>query len=650
MDLAHFSPNQREIVRASDGPLSILAGPGSGKTTVLAGRIAYLVVERGVPPSTILAITFTTAAAATLRQRLAGVLGDAARDVTITTFHALGLRLIKQWSHELGFGHNLPAVYGREDARAVLREAAAGMGLELASEPGARDADPWAAPLASLAAAVERFRLVGAETTTPQHDRDGVDEELVRPLSAAYDALLQQRGAIDYTSMLTMPLHLFGVQPEALRVIQDAYRFVLADEFQDTCATQFCLLRQIVERHHNLAVVGDPRQTVYTWRGADPSLLLVEFARVYPDARIFPLDQNHRSTGVIVALGNALAAPLQYGGASWTSNVEGPRARLYGAVDEVDEAQFVAHEIQRLVGSGAIDHPGQVAILFRTNVQARALVLTLRTAGLPFRVRADADLFGQPEVRDMVAYLRLAHCPTDGPALARVINVPPRRLRAVEQALRKRPVPVAELPLWAQKRGGPPARQAVAQFLALVENLHQATVDCRPVEALDAVLDRTQYAVWLADQENGRVRLTRIEELRAVMEASAAPDVATWLTDLHLGDVDGPADTRAIALSTIHSAKGGEWPVVFVVGLEDGLLPHLRPGRMTEGTPGEDEERRLAYVAISRTQVLLYLVYCRTRRLSTGGAPARLEPRRPSRFLHALPAHLIERVDHTRVA
>ena len=383
MDLDHFSPNQREIVQAGDGPLSILAGPGSGKTTVLAGRIAYLVVERNVPPSSILAITFTTVAAATLRQRLAGVLGDAANDVTITTFHALGLRLIKQWSHELGFGHSLPAVYGREDARAVLREAAAGLGLELAPEPSARDADPWAAPLASLATAVERFRLAGAETTVSPHDPDGVDEELVRPLSAAYDALLQQRGAIDYASMLTMPLHLFGIQPRALRVIQDTYRFVLADEFQDTCATQFRLLRQIVERHHNLAVVGDPRQTVYTWRGADPSLLL-EFARVYPDARIFPLDQNHRSTGVIVALGNALVAPLQYGGASWTSNVQGPRARLYGAVDEVDEAQFVAHEIQWLLGSGAIDHPGQVAILFRTNVQARTLVLTLRTAGLPF--------------------------------------------------------------------------------------------------------------------------------------------------------------------------------------------------------------------------------------------------------------------------
>src|SRR5713101_3313729 len=565
LDIRHFSPNQREVVEAGDGPLSILAGPGSGKTTVLAGRIAYLVEQRGVAAATILAITFTTAAAATLRQRLLGVLGDAAHDLTITTFHALGLRLIKQWSGELGFGDGVPAVYGRDDARVLLREVASVLGLEVAPEARGREIDPWALSLSKLTLALDRFRLRWNDRGRSSEEHDDIDEELLRQLTKAYEAQLHQRGAVDFPSMLTLPLHLFESEPGALRVVQDAYRFVMADEFQDTSDTEFRLLRQVVERHQNLAVVGDPNQAVYGFRGADPSVLL-DFPQQYPGARVFPLDQNHRSTGVVVALSNALAAPLESGRESWTSNADGPRARLYTASDEMGESRFVADEIGRLLGSGQIEHPGEVAVLFRTNAQARTLAFSLRTAGLPFRVRADADLFGQPEVRDAVAYLRLAHCPTDGPALARVINVPPRRLRAIEQALRKRPVAVSELPLWAHKRGGPPARQAVAQFLALVENLHQATVDCRPVEALDAVLDRTQYAVWLADQENGRVRLTRIEELRAVMEASAAPDVATWLTDLHLGDVDGPADIRAVALSTIHSAKGGEWPVVFVIG------------------------------------------------------------------------------------
>src|SRR6266542_3307623 len=301
-----------------------------------------------------------------------------------------------------------------------------------------------------------------------------------------------QRGAVDFPSMLTLPLHLFESEPGALRVVQDAYRFVMADEFQDTSDREFELLRQVVAHHHNLAVVGDPRQAVYGFRGADPTILL-DFPLQYPDARVFPLDQNHRSTGVVVALSNALAAPLQSGRESWTSNAQGPRARVYSASDELDEALFVASQIQRLLDSGQIEHPGQVAVLFRTNAQARAVALRLRAAGLPFRVRSDADLFGQPAVRDVVAYLRLAHCPMDGPALARVVNVPPRRLRDVEQALRKRPVPVPELPVWAHKRGGPTARRSVEQLLGLLDELQQATRQCQPAQALGIVLERTGY-------------------------------------------------------------------------------------------------------------------------------------------------------------
>jgi len=651
LDIRHFSPNQREVVEAGDGPLSILAGPGSGKTTVLAGRIAYLVEQRGVAAATILAITFTTAAAATLRQRLLGVLGDAAHDLTITTFHALGLRLIKQWSGELGFGDGVPAVYGRDDARVLLREVASVLGLEVAPEARGREIDPWALSLSKLTLALDRFRLGWNDRGRSSEEHDDIDEELLRQLTKAYEAQLQQRGVVDFPSMLTLPLHLFESEPGALRVVQDAYRFVMADEFQDTSDTEFRLLRQVVERHQNLAVVGDPNQAVYGFRGADPSVLL-DFPQQYPGARVFPLDQNHRSTGVVVALSNALVAPLQSGRESWTSHAQGPRARVYSASDELDEAHFVASQIQRLLDSGQIEHPGQVAVLFRTNAQARAVALRLRAAGLPFRVRSDADLFGQPVVRDVVAYLRLALCPTDGPALARVVNVPPRRLRAVEQALRQRPVPVSELPVWAHKRGGPTARRSVEQLLGLLDELQQATRQCQPAQALGIVLERTGYRAWLGSQKDGPAKLHHLEELQSVMESSPAPDLATWLIDMHLGDVDGPAfgGTQATLLSTIHGAKGGEWPVVFVIGCEEGLLPHVRPTVVGRPTPAEDEERRLAYVAFSRSQVLLYLVYCQARRLPTETGVGRLEPRRPSRFLIALPPNLVERVDPNRVA
>lgn len=618
---------------------------------MLAGRVAYLVEQRGVAPATILAITFTTAAAATLRQRLAGVLGDAAQDLTITTFHALGLRLIKQWSGELGFGDGVPAVYGRDDARLLLREVASGFGLELATEAHGRDTDPWSQSLSKLTFALDRFRLGWSDRRQSSTEQDDIDEELLRSLSTAYEAQLQQRGAVDFASMLTLPLRLFESEPVALRVVQDAYRFVMADEFQDTSDTEFRLLRQVVERHRNLGVVGDPNQAVYGWRGADPSILL-DFARQYPEARVFPLDQNHRSTGVVVALSNALAAPLQSGRECWTSNAQGPRARLYAANDEVDEALFVAAEIQRLLEAGQIEHPGEVAVLFRTHVQAKAVALRLRAAGLPFRVRSDADLFAQPEVRDVVAYLRLAHSPTDGPALTRIVNVPPRRLRAIEQALRKRAVPVPELPVWAQKRGGPTARRSVEELLAMLDELQCATRQCRPAQALGIVLERTAYQGWLETQKDGPAKLHHLEELQSVMESSPAPDLATWLIDMHLGEVDGPAfgGTQATLLSTIHGAKGGEWPVVFVIGCEEGLLPHGRPTPAGQPTRADDEERRLAYVAFSRAQVLLYLVYSQARRLPSEAGVGRLEPRHPSRFLITLPPQLIERVNRERIA
>src|SRR5712692_1617631 len=213
LDISHFSPNQREVVEAGDGPLSILAGPGSGKTTVLAGRIAYLVEQRGVAAATILAITFTTAAAATLRQRLLGVLGDAAHDLTITTFHALGLRLIKQWSGELGFGDGVPAVYGRDDARVLLREVVSVLGLEVAPEARGREIDPWAMSLSKLTLALDRFRLGRNDRGRSSEEHGDIDEELLRQLTKAYEAQLQQRGAVDFPSMLTLPLHLFESEP-----------------------------------------------------------------------------------------------------------------------------------------------------------------------------------------------------------------------------------------------------------------------------------------------------------------------------------------------------------------------------------------------------------------------------------------------------
>jgi DNA helicase-2/ATP-dependent DNA helicase PcrA len=640
MDLGRFSPQQQAVIQAGEGPLCVLAAPGSGKTTTLAGRIAYLVLERQVPATSILAITFTTAAAAAMRQRLTGVLGPLAHQVDLATFHAIGLRLIRQWSHQLGYA-GVPAVYSHDDARAVLREVAEGLGLAIALEGRHRPADPWAVPLGRLAAAVERFRL-GALPTAAAGEYEAVgsfDPDLLEPLSHAYDHLLQQRRAVDFAAMLAAPARLFRSHPRALEVTQDAYRWVLVDEFQDTSDLQYALLRQIVARHHNLLVVGDPAQCVYAFTGAQPHHL-GHFAEQFPDATTVVLDQNFRSTGHLVALGNAIAAPLGARPDCWTANAVGLPARLHAAVDEAAEASFVAAEIGRLLQSRQIAHAGQVAVLVRTNAQSETLALALRAARIPYHVRADSALLERPEVRDVIAYLRLAHSPVDGPALARIVDSPPRRLRPIEQALRRAPVPIAELPLWAQRRGGPPARRRVEDLLALVEDLHQQTQARPPAEALELVLERTGYRTWAIAGPGGEARLASLEALERLLATSGAPDLGTWLADLHLGEVDAPDQGGAVIVSTIHRTKGLEWPVVFLTGAEDGLLP-LGP---SQEAAGDEEERRLAYVAVSRPQVLLYVTYCRTRRPVQDGKLGPPERRRPSRYLYTLPPEVVERI------
>jgi DNA helicase-2/ATP-dependent DNA helicase PcrA len=642
VNLDPFSSPQCAAITAGEGPLSILAGPGSGKTTTLAARIAYLVSERGVPSTSILAITFTTAAASALRRRLETVLGATAAQVDIRTFHSLGLRIIRSWSQELGFGHLPPAVYGREDARAVLRESAGELGLAVGPDhlvSGERDV--WALSIAQVERAVERYRLQNVDAANqPASDADVLDHQTLAELSAAYERRLGVHAAVDYPSMLTLPLRLLDGNQHAQRMLQDAYRWVMVDEYQDLCRLQADLLYRLVERHQNVAVVGDPLQSIYRFRGADP-LLLTEFPRTFPGAQIVVLEQNHRSTRTIVALANALAAPLGGRPACWTSNPDGPAARLYVADDDVDEARYVAGEVARLLAAGELARPAQAAVLFRTNAQAQAIAVALRARGIRARLRLQLDLFTCPEVRDLLAYLRLIHTPQDGPALARVLNTPPRRLRSVEQAFRRRPVPIAELPEWTHRRAGIAARGAVEEFLALLTNMHTVSYSKPPADALQLVLERTEYTAWLASTERGRRHLEHVQALRNLLAASEAPDLATWLADIHLEDVEsGIPDDRAVPLLTIHSSKGREWPVVFIVGCEEGLLPfgHASSGR---DEAADDEERRLAYVALSRSQVQVYLTWCRSRWRGAEGAGRTRELRQPSRYLRAFPPELV---------
>ena len=611
LDLSQLSLEQRQAVLAGDGPLLIVAGPGSGKTTVLAARIAYLVVGRHIAPTSILAVAFATKAARELRTRLVGILGEQGQAVDVTTFHAFGLRIIRHWREELGFGPGPLAVYDDREAHALLRDVTNTLGV---------DGKRW--PLTQLAADLTRYRL---------RDGQGEGSEILQSLAAAYEATLRRRGAVDFPAMLTLPLQLFEAHPEALRLYQDAYRHVLCDEFQDVCATQYTLLKGLTEQHGNLTVVGDPCQTVYGWRGADVRFLL-HFQRDFPRARLVHLHQNFRATRHLVELANALGGSLAYRCPLRSDNPPGERAYLHLATDEQAEAVFVATEVERLRAAQKIERLGEIAVLYRTNPQAHRLAVTLQQRGIPYRVRGRGDLFARREVRDVLAYLRLAYNPADAAALARIVNVPPRRLGRLGELLARQPSTTHSLTMLAHPLG-PQVMSSVDSLVSLIGDLHTQSTRVRPDLLLDLVLERTGYRDWLAHQVDGAQRLEHLADLRRLL-AGIDGDPADWLTECQVGEgADAPDEADRVVLTTIHGAKGGEWRVVFVVGVEEGLLPHTHAlADALHADEAVEEELRLAYVAMTRPRERLYLTCSRSRQRGEQRSACQ-----PSRFLDGLP-------------
>jgi len=620
---SRFSANQLAAITAADGPLSIIAGPGTGKTTVLAGRIAHLVRERGADPASILVVTFTTDAARALRRQVGQELGAAAGELAIHTLHAFGRKVITTWSAQLGFTQR-PTVLPPDEARALLATVASNEGWDLA-----------AFPLADLAAAVERCRL----TADPIAQRT----DAVAKLADAYQERLRSRNALDFASMVVLPLRLFRQDERALRVLQDAFRWIMVDEYQDLDGSQVALLQLLAAQHHNLVVAGDPAQSIYGFRGADVRFLL-GFEHAFPGAARLSLDHNFRASGRLVQLANALGDLLAYRPAQVTDNPDGPPARLFVADDEQAEAFVIANQIGLLVERGLMPHPGHAAVLYRSNSQADRLAAALRTAGVPYTRHGHADLFTTRVVRDALAYLRLARDPADRAALARIVNAPPRGLSRLAAALAEERATTAELPGRAAEFG-PVVVAAAAGLVAVVYDLHaQAGHGLSPAALLDRALERSGYWAWLDRHPDGTERLRTLDRLRAIARRADA-DLDDWLDGLALGDnVDPAPETEATRLSSIHQSKGAEWRATFLPGLEEGILPHYRALRSGSQPPHNDaaieealrEELRVGYVALTRSRERLFLSYCRTR--EHGGS---VEGRQPSRWLYALPPELL---------
>jgi DNA helicase-2/ATP-dependent DNA helicase PcrA len=667
-----LNPEQRAAVEHGDGPLMVLAGAGTGKTRVLVHRIARL-VETGTEPWAILAVTFTNKAAGEMRHRVRQLLGDAADAMWIGTFHATCAKLLRRLGHHVGLTRSFVIFDDNDQIKLVER---------LLKETGL---DEQVSPRTILSR-IDRAKNRGIDPVTPTGSFDDVIER-VYPL---YQAQLAKENAVDFNDLLLKTIELFKHEAAA-RVLQVKFRHVLVDEFQDTNKVQYQLVWRFAEATRNLTVVGDDDQSIYAWRGAEPRNLL-DFDRDFADARVIKLEQNYRSTQTILDAANGVICKNRdrHDKALWTDRGGGEPIEIYQAGDERGEAYFVAQSIRRLLDDGP-SSPSDIAILYRTNAQSRVLEEHLRAARVPAKVVGAVSFFERKEVKDVVAYLRLLANPAADSALERVINVPARgigettvdRLRAAARANGTGLYDAARLAGRGEVAGlGPGPRKKLQSFVELVSGLGDVIANGASVaETIIQVIERSGLRAKLeADQSTeSRDRLDNLAEL--VTTASDFDDEVAPAGDASLaglpgaggGDGDGDGDgeeglgdapptidaflerialaspgdqtaSEQVVLMTIHIAKGLEWPVVFITGLEDGLFPSLREREGTGEDAALEEERRLAYVAITRARERLVLSQARTRRV---WGEIRIQD--PSRFLDDLPAGSLAQPRRTRV-
>ena len=637
-----LNPAQLEAVEHPGGPLLVLAGAGSGKTRVLTARIAHLITTLHVAPQRIFAVTFTNKAAGEMRTRIGRLLGADPRGLWIGTFHSLSARLLRREAPLLGFGPNF-TIYDSDDSEALVKRL-----LE------ARQLSTKVYPPRTVHGVISSAKN---RMLTPEELGAQMDTPMIKVAADVYAALgpaLKQANAMDFDDLLLHPLTLFREHPERLAYWQDRFQHVLVDEFQDTNAAQYLLVKHLASRHGNLCVVGDDDQAIYGWRGADVRHMLT-FQNDFPGTKLVRLEQNYRSTQIILDAANGIIAEntARLGKTLFTEKKGGDPVTLLSSADERDEAEWLANEFARRAADGDVAYEG-MAILYRTNAQSRPLEEAFRFRGIPYRLIGAISFYERREVKDLLAYLRLIANPADDEAFLRVVNVPRRGIGDASLAVLGKAAAGWQKPLLEAARRAatvndlrPNVREGLAGVAALLDRLREAVGQADPATALETILATTGYEQYLA--EEGAEGMERIENVRELVAGAAAwaevqdPDAAEgtgtpverYLTQAALiTPVDEDKNEPGVTLLTAHMAKGLEWPIVALAGLEDGLFPL---GRSTEQPGGVEEERRLCYVGLTRARERLYLSWARTRYRN-----GRLELAEPSRFLDALPPHVVE--------
>lgn len=636
--LDHLNSAQREAVQNTEGPTLIVAGAGSGKTRALTYRIAYLMEEIGVSPSSILAVTFTNKAAKGMKERIASLVGAESRKIWAGTFHSICARILRTHGDVMGLSRDF-TIFDTGDQRALINECVEQMGLpEKKYQPRS--------VLSVISSAKEK--LVTPEQF-PSRFR-GEFEQVVGRIYKQYEKKLRENSALDFDDLIFWTVRLFKEHPEVLEYYQDKFRYVMVDEYQDINLSQYTFVKLIAGKHRNICCVGDDDQSIYRWRGADVGLIL-QFEQDYPDAKVFKLEQNYRSTKTILEAAHEVVSRnvSRRDKELWTENAHGRGIDIYEAANEQEEAIFIANTIQNSVAAEGRRYSDFV-ILYRMNAQSRVFEDVFLSYRVPYVLVGSLRFYERKEIKDVLAYLRLASNPYESISLKRVINTPPRGIGPTTISRIEQFAENNDIPFWdALKRADEipdiqnRARRETKTFVTLIEFLHNKKESYSVQRLVEEVIEHSGYMTHMkADKSmDAQSRIENVKEFLSVTEeftkSSEDSSLRTFLEQVALiSDIDTYEESgNAVTLMTMHSAKGLEYPVVFIVGMEEGLFPHQRS---MDSRDELEEERRLCYVGMTRAKEELHLSFAHLRTFM--GQTLR---RGRSRFLTEVPDHLIIR-------
>ncbi|WP_163852991.1 DNA helicase PcrA [Paenibacillus elgii] len=636
-----LNPQQRRAVETTDGPLLIMAGAGSGKTRVLTHRIAYLIGTRKAAPWSILAITFTNKAAREMQERVSALVGPQGQDIWVSTFHSMCVRILRRDISRIGFTSNF-TILDSGDQLSVIKNCMKEMNID------SKKFEPKA-----VQAAISNAKN---ELLTPEKFERKIGDYfdgIVAKVYSSYQRKLKANNSLDFDDLIMTTIELFQQVPEVLDFYQNKFQYLHVDEYQDTNRAQYMLCRMLADKYKRICVVGDSDQSIYRWRGADISNIL-DFEKDYPNATTILLEQNYRSTSNILNAANKVIAnntgrkPKNL----WTDKGDGQKIRLYQADSEHEEGYFITGEIRKNVDKGRrfSDH----AILYRTNAQSRVVEEILIKSDIPYQIVGGIKFYDRKEIKDILAYLRLISNPDDDISFARIVNVPKRGIGDTTVERLGAAAGQFGVSMFAMLENvdsieiGAKARNALADFRDMIENLYRMVDYLSVTELTEKMLEMSGYREELKRENTieSQARLENIDEFLSVtMDFEKRNDdksLVSFLTDLALiADIDSmnqdpEAGKQGVVLMTMHSAKGLEFPVVFIMGLEEGVFPHSRALMDNEEL---EEERRLAYVGITRAEEELFLTCARMRTLF-----GRTTANAPSRFLQELPQELLETV------